>query len=397
MSSTDACPGCLRRSWLLAALSGPLDCCARDPGRLLELLALPDAELLRALAGRRSAELTARYRELEGRDLASVREAAPGRMRRAGDGQSAGGTAQAQATCRHRRGYPAGLRAPQAPPMLNVDGTAERLVRLAAAPVVAIVGATKASDYGIETAHGLARGLTASGVTVAASLTDGIASAAHAGALAAGGGSIAVIGGGLDVSCPARRRALYARVTDRGCAVCELPRDCRGRRWGALASERIVVALAQLVVLVEAAERAADLAPAGIAMALGRSLAAIPGRVSSPLSAGTNALLMGGASLVRDPQDVLDLLHLPASAGRRAQPHGSRALAPGHTTAATSDGLTPRLRATLERVGSGCDTPDKLARAGLDPGEALLALSELELLGLLTRGDGGRYVPRHAV
>jgi DNA processing protein len=255
--------------------------------------------------------------------------------------------------------------------------------------VVAIVGSGAASDYGMETARGLARGLVASGVTVVASLTDGIAIAAHTGALEAGGGSIAVMGGGLGVSCPARRRALYACVTERGCAVCELPLDRSGRRWGQLASERIVVALARLAVLVEADQTPADLAAARIALALGRSVAAVPGRVSSPLSRGTNALLMDGASLVRGPQDVLELLHPPDAPAGRLEAPAPAAAADAHS------GLEPRLRATLERVGSGCDTPDKLARSGADPTDVLLALSELELMGLLARGDGGRYLPRH--
>jgi DNA processing protein len=367
-----ACASCVRHSWLLAQLSGPLECCARDRGRLLELLALADAELVKAVGGTRRAELQAQYRAFEASDL--PRE----------DG--------VEAICRHRRGYPAGLRSASAPPMLNVAGTARRLAGLAAVPVVAIVGSNAASDYGMETARGLARGLAASGVTVAASLTDGIAIAAHAGALEAGGGSIAVMGGGLGVSCPAGRRALYARVTERGCAVSELPDAHGGRRWGQLASERVVVALARLVVVVEADQSPADLAGSRIALALGRSLAAVPGRVCSPLSRGTHALLMQGASLIRGPQDVVELLHLPdAPAGDRAAP------APALAAAATDmrAGLEPRLRSTLERVGDGCDTPDKLTRAGAEPSDVLLALSELELMGLLARGDGGRYLPRH--
>ena len=365
-----ACASCMRRSWLLAELSGPLECCARDRARLLELLRLSDAELVKAVGGRRSAELRARYGAFEAGEL--PRE----------DG--------VEAICRHRRGYPDGLRSASAPPMLNVAGTAKRLASLAAAPVVAIVGSASASDYGMETARGLARGLAASGVTVAASLTDGITVAAHMGVLEAGGASIAVMGGGLGGSCPARRRALYARVTRCGCAVGELPLDHGGRRWGQLASERIVVALARLVVVVEADESPADLFGARIALALGRSLAAVPGRVSSPLSCGTHALLMEGASLVRGPQDVLELLHLPGTPARdRTAPAPARAAIGG------CGGLEPRLKGTLERVGSGCDTPDKLTHAGAEPSDVLLALSELELMGLLARGDGGRYVPRH--
>ncbi|MGD0454894.1 MAG: DNA-processing protein DprA [Solirubrobacteraceae bacterium] len=364
-----ACTACLRRSWLLSALSGPLDYCARDRARLLELLALADGELLAAVAGRRAAELRTAYERFDASELQR--------------------DPQVQAICRHRRGYPHALGGPAAPHMLAVAGGADRLVKLTAAPVVAILGSRAPSDYGLEMARSLARGLAASGVTVAAGLTDGIAAAAHAGALDAGAGSVAVLGGGLGVSCQPRRRSLYERIRRAGCAVSELPLDCAGRRWGQLASERIVVELGLLSVIVEAERTPADLAAAGIARALGRTVAAMPGRVTSPLSRGTHALLMDGASLVRGPRDVLELLCATgaASPNARAAPPVAGAVDP-HA------GLPPDLRAVLERVGVGYDTPDKLTRAGVDAARVLPALSELELTGLLIRGDGGRYLPR---
>ena len=358
-----ACASCLRRSWLLSALSGPLDCCAGDRGRLLELLGLDDADLLHALAGRRRAELMSRYEEFDAAASERGREV--------------------EALCHHDDRYPRALSGTAAPRMLNVAGGAERLARLTSAPVVAIVGSTRASDYGIEMARSLARGLAASGVTVAASLLDGIAATAHAGALAHGG-TLAVMGGGLRVSPPARWRAMCECLTDAGCAVSELPCDCRGRRWGQPASERILARLAALVVVIEARDTPADLAVARLARALGVAVAALPGRVTSPLSAGTHSLLIGGASLVRGAQDVIEMLG-PLGGARCT----------GDTTTAEHAELEPRLRTILDRVGAGGDTPDKLAGNDRDGGEVLLALSELELMGLLARGDGGRYVPCH--
>lgn len=361
-----ACARCLRRSWLLSALSAPLEYCARDRGRLIALLALEDAELLQAVGGRRRAELRAGYEAFQ-----------PCELQRGPD---------AEPLCRHHLGYPRALNGPAAPTMLYVAGGAARLVALTTAPVVAILGSRTASDYGMEMARSLARGLAASGVTVTSGLADGIAIAAHTGALQAQGATLAVVGGGLHVSCPARRRSLYERLTRTGCAVSELPCDCRGRRWGQLASERIVAELAALTVVVEAEETPGDLATARMARALGRTVAAIPGRVTSPLSKGTHTLLMDGASLVRDAEDALELLYPIGTSGQRPR-------AP--TTEGPYARLEPRLRAVLERVGAGSDTPDKLIRARASAHEVLLALSELELMGLLTRGDGGRYVPRH--
>ena len=129
---------------------------------------------------------------------------------------------------------------------------------------------------------------------------------------------------------------------------------------------------------------------ARLALARGRPVAAVPGRVTSPASPGTHALLMGGAHLVRDASDVLDLLcrtgtteHVAGSAGPR--PRRSQIK------------LDARLAATLERVGGGRDTPEQLTAGSEEPEQVLLALSELELLGLLARGDGGRYVPRDPI
>lgn len=365
-----ACADCRRRSWLLSSLSGPLEYCARDRERLIELLALGDSDLIDAVAGRRKAELRARYAAFRAQPLP--------------------GDSKIEAVCRHSRRYPSGLTDGAAPQMLEVAGGTARLAKLAAAPVVAILGSRRASDYGMQMARTVARGLAASGVTVAASLSDGIAVAAHAGALSGGGGSVAVMGGGLAVSCPARRRSLYERVLREGCAVSELPCDCTGRRWGQLASERILAALARVAVVVEADHTPADLAAARLAAARGRHVAAIPGRVTSPLSRGPHALLITGASLVRDAGDVLELIHANAAPRRHAA-------TPPHPDSAPATRLQPRLQEILEQVGAGCDTPDKLARVGVEFSAALLALSELEVLKLLVRGDGGRYLPRNAL
>jgi DNA processing protein len=398
----DACPACLRRGWLLSKLSGVLDRCARDRARLLELLALADDELIAAVAGRRAAEVRAAY----GRFEASHPQHGPGLARgcRRGSGlepapvHNRTGEPQLQAICRHGHLYPRALSGSGAPQMLTVRGGAERLARLTTAPVVAILGSRAPSDYGREAARGLARGLAASGVTVAAGLADGIAAAALAGAQEAGGHAVAVLGDGLGVACPPRLRPLYERVTRSGCAVSELPCDCAGRRWGQLASARIVAGLAPLSVVVEAHETPEELAAAAVAKSLGRALAAVPGRVSSPLSRGPNALLMDGASLVRGPRDVLELLYTLGTP-RPSDPTSATAAARPPVACCDGDadrhpGMRPALLAVLERVGAGYDTPDKLARAGVDSRELLPALSELELTGLLTRGDGGRYLPR---
>jgi DNA processing protein len=368
MSSTDPgrrsgpCKDCLRRSWLLGELSTQLEYQCRNRERLAELLMLDDEELIQAIGGRRRAELAVSHARFE-QSQVPLREGAEG-------------------VCRHCRSYPALLTDAGAPWMLNVAGGVDRLRALASAPTVAIIGTTRATDYGVEMAKNLARGLAASGVTVASGMSDGIAVAALAGALQREGATLAVMAGGLDVACPAKRRSLYERVRRAGCAVTELPGGSSPRRWGLAAGERILARLAELTVVVEARDTPGELAGARTAQTLGKTVAAIPGRVTSPLSSGTHALLMGGAHLLRGPADALELLSgmgSPVAAAKQVPAE-----------------LEPRLQATLDRVGAGRDTPAKLTSAGEDAGEVLLALTELELMGLLTRGDGGRYVPRQA-
>jgi DNA processing protein len=363
LESSRACRSCLLHGWLLTALSTPLEYQCRDRGRLLELLKLGEEDLVQAIGGRRRAELQVGCAQFDVKDVRSAQGV--------------------EMVCRHDSSYPAALRDPGAPPMLNIAGGVERLRALMHAPTVAILGSTRATDYGMQMARDLARGLAASGVTVISGLSDGIAVAALAGALEVQRGTITVMPGGLDVACPAKRRSLYERVRQDGCGVAELPCGCEPRRWMQAAGERILARLANLTIVVEAQDSPRELAGARIAQALGRTVAAVPGRVTSRASSGTHALLMGGARLLRGPTDALELLcgaDAPAAAGPAdARPE-----------------LEPRLQDILDRVAGGRDTPDKLAGAGADPGETLLALSELELMGLLARGDGARYVPRLA-
>ncbi len=360
--SSRACATCSRRGWLLSRLSGPLDYQCRDRGRLIELLALNDEDLIRAVGGSRRAELEAAHARFGPKDVPQVRGVA--------------------GVCRHDPSYPSALRGAHGPPMVNVAGGVERLRALVAGPIAAIVGSSRATDYGMEVAKSLARGLAASGVTVTSGLSDGIAVAALVGAIEVEGKTVAVLPGGVDVACPAKRRALYGRVMQRGCALTELPCGSRPRRWTAAAAERILAGLACLTIVVEAGSDARELSCARIAQTLGRPVAAIPGRVTSPASSGPHALLMSGAHLVRGPADALELLCGPG-APPICNPTAARAR------------LRPTLRDALDRVGAGEDTPDKLEHGGSDSGALLLALSELELMGLLARGDGGRYVPRY--
>lgn len=349
-----------------------LDFRASDRSRLMDLLRLEDRELIQALAGRRRAELSARHEQFVAAHLAGMnRSSTPSSL------------------CRHSSAYPGALKGePLAPWMLWCSSRGqEGLAALSnGAAAVAIVGSPRPSDYGSEFAQSLARDLASSGVKVVAALSDGIAAAALSGAAEGTHGAIAVMGGGLASSRSGRQRALRARVEGRGCVISELPQDCGGRRWGAVAGERTLTLLADLVVVVEAESKVSDLGVARLAEKLGRQVAAVPGRVTSPLSGGTHGLLMDGARLVRGASDVFELLSLPGKSPEKPPVAG-----PVHL----SEKLEPRLRGVLEQVAIGRDTPERLTGGGLGAHEVLAALSELELMGLLGRGDGGRYLARH--
>jgi DNA processing protein len=354
-----ACPKCLHRSWLLGALSGRLEYRGRDLECLISLLELSDGELVRALG---APELEHPQTE----DAQRNPEQPPH-------------PAGVVSICRHDWHYPTALaQTAGAPRALHVAGGIERLRELLAEPAVAIVGTRRASDYGLEVAHGLARGLAASGITVVSGLAEGIPAAAHAGALEVHGPTITVTAGGVDVCHPASKRSLHRHLQVQGCAVAELPCGCRPRGWCHTARSRIVVGLAQLVIVVEAGERPSELIHARLAHATGRAVAAVPGRLTSPVSRGPHKLLRQGALLVRSPQDVLDVLYTPS---RRQAPSGH-------------PDLEPQLQAMLEQVGSGRDTLAKLLAHGAHEPETLVALAKLELSGALARGDGGRYLPR---
>jgi DNA processing protein len=263
-----------------------------------------------------------------------------------------------------------------------VSPDASRLCELARGPVVAVFGSGRASDYGMEVGRAFGRGLAAAGVAVAVLARDGICAAALAGVREADGAALCASPCGVDLACPAMSAATRRHATARGCVIAEVPCGTPARQWAQAAAERVVVGVAQLTVLVEAEDSRRELAPARVAQALARPLAAVPGRVTSALSSGTNGLLAGGAKLVRDSRDVLELLDL-----------GTPQPPPRRDVYAA---LEPALRSVLDDVSGGRDTPDQLVCDRRPLAAVLHALSELELRDLLVRGDGGRYVPRAA-
>ena len=141
---------------------------------------------------------------------------------------------------------------------------------------------------------------------------------------------------------PASQRRLYAAILERGCVVSELPPGFTAYRWCFVARNRLIAGLADLTVVVEAAERSGSLTTADFAAQLGRPVGAVPGAVTSRFSSGTNLLLASGAAVVRDARDVLDHVLGPGH---------ELALAP--PAAGAGDALLPRLRRVLDAIERG--------------------------------------------
>jgi DNA processing protein len=351
------CDRCVARSWLLGRLAGHLELVRH---RIVPLLALGDEELIAAVGGDQRPAL---QRELERLDLVQARERS-----------AAAGLEQ---ICRCDPAYPGLLSALGSPPaVLHVGGGLERFVSLVADQPVAVVGARRASPYGLEVARSLARGLGAAGITVLSGMALGIDSAAHAGALEVSAPTVAVLAGGADCPYPASKRALHQRLQSTGAVVSELPPGTRPRRWMFAARNRIIAGLGAMTVVIEARQGSGALLTAAVARGLGRAVGAVPGRVTSPLAWGPHQLLAAGGLLVRGPQDVLDGLF--GLGVRRAPPECRPA-------------LRPELRVLLEAIGDGHETASALRMAGFEVDVGLAALASLELDGYVRRDPGGRF------
>jgi DNA processing protein len=357
----EACPDCLRRSWLLSLLGPYIERTATGSvgARSPELLRLSNEDLVAATAPKVAAQLLARVRALSEQYLAA-------QLRESG----------CWACCRHGDLYPQGLRdAADAPWALIGRGDPDLLDGLEPLGAVTIVGARRATSYGREVARELGRELAAAGMVVVSGLAFGVDACAHRGAIDAGR-TIAVLGCGPDTAYPAAHRSLWRQICEKHLVLSELPPGAAPWRWTFPARNRVMAALAGMTVVVEAAARSGSLITADLAADLGRDLGAVPGPITSRASAGPNSLLAGGACLVRDAEDVLDAMLGPGvSRSRRRGP-----------------ALEPLLTEVLAAVEAGEGSCDGVAAAlGLPGPAAAAALAHLELLGYLACSTLGLY------
>jgi DNA processing protein len=279
-------------------------------------------------------------------------------------------------------GYPALLASMPSPPELDVRGALEPGDALA----IAIVGARQATAYGVEVAETLAADLAARGVTIVSGLARGIDTAAHRGALAAGGRTLAVLGHGITHVYPPENRALADAIAARGALLSQFPATLGPLPYHFPVRNRTLAGLALGVVVVEAAERSGALITAGVAGDLGREVFAVPGRITSAASRGTNGLIRDGARLVQHWTDIVAELDeswrrmiegAPTSADEGARP------APGSDEARMLELLSADEAQHIERL---------IARADVDAARAGTALIGLELTGWARQLAGQRWV-----
>lgn len=282
----------------------------------------------------------------------------------------------------HAPGYPELLAAVPSPPALWVRGALVPEDALA----LAIVGARRGTPYGLATAERIAAELAARGVTIVSGLARGIDTAAHRGALDAGGRTLAVLGCGIDVVYPPENRALAGAIEARGALLSQFAPGTPALPGHFPVRNRTLAGLALGVLVVEAAERSGALITAGFAGDLGREVFAIPGRITSELSGGTHRLIQDGAKLVTCWQDIVSELPEPWRRVVRGCAEDERA--PSAPALGSDAGKMLKLLTAdepqhIERL---------IARGGFEPARAATTLLALELQGWARQLAGQRWV-----
>jgi DNA processing protein len=266
------------------------------------------------------------------------------------------------------------LQIPDPPPYLYLRGELK-----GSETAVAIVGSRRASQYGICTATKLARELAGQSVTVVSGMARGIDTAAHWGALKAGGRSIAVLGCGIDVLYPPENGALYQALSEGGALVTEFPMATAPLSENFPRRNRIISALSRGVVVVEAGEASGSLITARYALEQGREVFAVPGNVTCTGSRGANGLIKEGAKLVERVEDILDELRIePVATFPQPQP--------------ASFPLTPQEAELYTLLSRGpMQIDDIIVQSALTAAEVSATLLRLELKGAIMQLPGKHF------
>ncbi len=243
----------------------------------------------------------------------------------------------------------------------------------------AIVGTRRYSDYGRRVTEELARVLAVSGVTVISGLARGVDGIAHQVALRNGGRTIAVLGSGVDEVYPPEHSRLAEQIAEQGALISDYPPGTPPDGSNFPPRNRIISGLAKVIIVVEAGQKSGALITAGYAADQGREVFAVPGRIHSPMSKGTNTLIKQGAHPLVEPQDVLDLLNLELAAEQRVV----RKVLPG----------SPKEALIFQVVGEEPLHVDEIrCSVNLPIEEVTSTLALMELKGMVRKTFGMKYI-----
>ena len=296
--------------------------------------------------------------------------------------------------------YPAALREIYDPPILLY---ARGRVELLQSVTLGVVGTRRPTPYGLAVAERLSADLAHAGLTIASGMARGIDSAAHKGALAAGGNTIAVLGCGADVVYPSENRKLAAEIAAKGLMVSEFPMGATAFPQNFPIRNRIISGVSAGVLVVEGAQYSGSAITARLALDQGREVFAVPGNITSKPSWGPNLLIKQGAKLVQDWNDVI--AELPAESRRHLISEGRKRIAAeqGVTEAPKQasllDGPASELGAAARKalqtlqVDAAIHLDDLLEKVeDTSASEMIAALFELEMLGLVKQLPGKNFV-----
>lgn len=247
---------------------------------------------------------------------------------------------------------------------------------------IAIVGSRKASGYGIETAVKLAKDLAYSGILVVSGMARGIDTAAHCGALNAGGRTAAVLGCGVDIAYPPENSRLMERITESGAVLSEYPPGTPPATFHFPCRNRIISGMTLGTVVVEAGNKSGSLITAHNAMEQGRDVFAVPGDITHYNSMGTNRLIKDGAKMVLSVDDILEELHFGISPikGKQKKKRGR-----GDELSAEGKKIINALK--LEDLYD----EEISIKTGISAAELFGLLLDLELKGMIQKSINGKY------
>lgn len=289
------------------------------------------------------------------------------------------------------------------PPLLFVRGDSQCLHQ----PALSIVGSRHATPQAMRITRDFAAALAQKGVTVISGMAGGADTAAHQGALQAMGTTVAVWGTGIDRVYPARNKNLATQIAAHGCIISEFPLGTRPSPGNFPRRNRLIAALSQGTLVVEAATESGSLITARLAGEMGREVMAIPGSIDNPLSKGCHALIKQGAKLVENLEDILQecprLLQKKDLQSYSNRPHlQTDDISKSSTNTDSSEDslsvhspnciLNPMEQQVLDGLGYGIMHPDMLVTAlGMAATDVYAHLVTLELGGWITTLPGGCY------